>query len=504
MGSATPNPDAFDVKSVCIIGAGAGGLSFCKHLLAENRFPKIDIFEAMDCVGGVWNYTSNPSPWQTQIPQSNPHQPLEQPIFVRDLGDHRPTENIGHKLEFSTPMYDDLKTNIPKMLMQYSDLDFPSSSPLFPTRETVLEYLETYAGPVKHLIQFLTQVTDVRHMTDAESERDRWAVTRKHLITGIETTSIYDAVVAASGHYTVPYVPSILGLEAWVKAYPGTVTHSKTYRSKDAFFNKRCIVVGNAASGADIGSQILTVAQKPLFWSLRTESDTFGHDERVEVSAIAEFILEDRQVRFEDGRVENNIDAIVFCTGYFYSFPYLESLKPPLITDGRRTRGVYQHIFWTERPTLAFPLLGQKILPFPVSEFQGAVVARIWSNRIVIPSSNEMRKWEMDRVGELGDGTAFHCIGPNDPQYVRDLYDWAMTATEPFEGKGLKPWDDKFLWIRANFARIRLEYKNRQGAKTLEDMGWDFEEYKKKKESEIENLVESEHTQEQLVAHEGV
>lgn len=60
----------------------------------------------------------------------------------------------------------------------------------------------------------------------AGSERDYWWAEE------------FDAVVVASGHYTVPHVPYIDGLEEFASAYPGSVEHSKGYRGAEKYRQK--------------------------------------------------------------------------------------------------------------------------------------------------------------------------------------------------------------------------------------------------------------------------
>lgn len=48
----------------------------------------------------------------------------------------------------------------------------------------------------------------------------------------------FDAVVVASGHYSVPYIPAVEGLEEVQGARPGSVLHSKHYRGRDAYRDK--------------------------------------------------------------------------------------------------------------------------------------------------------------------------------------------------------------------------------------------------------------------------
>lgn len=225
---AKPKPEAFDVKKIAIIGAGPSGVAAAKYLLAEEAFDKIDVFEQRSNVGGVWNYTAETDDQLRQVPRTNPHEPLERPVWRNSDGKSRPV--------FVSPMYDTLETNIPYPLMQFSDFEFPRYTQLFPPREVVLEYLEKYAEAVRNLIQFSTQVMDV-HLR-IEGCHSRWLVKTQNILTTATEESTYDAVVIASGHYNVPYIPDISGAQAWDRAYPGAMIHSKFYRSRDGFKNK--------------------------------------------------------------------------------------------------------------------------------------------------------------------------------------------------------------------------------------------------------------------------
>lgn len=460
-------PGVPQIKRICIIGAGPAGLAFCRYLKAEDAFDTIDVYEAMEEVGGAWNYSPITSA-SVEGSQTNPHVPLEDPVW-----------KDGHAI-FPTPMYDTLRTNIPKTLMAYGDTPFSEDDVLFPSRQTVQQYLVDYSQEVRSHIRFSAQVVDVRLDVGASKAltKDQWEVSVNDLKTEKMTKAIYDAVVVANGHYTVPYIPPIKGLDTWAKMYPGVVQHSKSYRSPDAYTGLKVVCVGNAASGSDIGSQISSRSIQPLIWSIRTPSDAFGHDERLEVPQIVEFMLEDRAVRFEDGRVEKNIDAVVFCTGYLYSYPFLQSMQPPIVTDGKRVRGLYKQLFHIEHPSLAFPLLPQKVLPFPMSDFQAAATARLWSERISLPSREVMQAWERKEVQEKGEGVAFHVLMPRDSDYAQELFDWIETAS-PGKGKSVKMWDEKFLWVRSHFGMIRQDYAKNVGVKTMEELGWDFEGFKR-------------------------
>lgn len=48
----------------------------------------------------------------------------------------------------------------------------------------------------------------------------------------------FDAVVVASGHFSVPYIPAIKGLEELEKSRPGSVLHSKHFRGRELYKDK--------------------------------------------------------------------------------------------------------------------------------------------------------------------------------------------------------------------------------------------------------------------------
>lgn len=74
----------------------------------------------------------------------------------------------------------------------------------------------------------------------AEKVGDEWKLTlRKEGDEGDDWwVEYFDAVVVATGHYWVPYVPHIEGLEEFEKDRPGSVIHSKHFRGRDHFRNK--------------------------------------------------------------------------------------------------------------------------------------------------------------------------------------------------------------------------------------------------------------------------
>jgi cation diffusion facilitator CzcD-associated flavoprotein CzcO len=509
LGSATMSSDSnrrsVRARTIAIVGAGPSGVVAAKYLRAEKAFDKIVLFEQRSRPGGIWIYTGDQRDENLfDIPQTNPNKDVQQPEWrSKEAVTNGNIDPVGingtSKIpSFLSPMYESLETNIPRGLMGFQDLDWPSESQLFPTHETVLKYIDKYSADVQDLVRYCTQVINVSP-TDPHATSSPWAVSTRNLMTNEDTTEVYDAVIVANGHFIVPYIPPMPGIKEWAAQHPGRISHSKYYRKSEDFAGKKVIVVGNSASGADVSAQIAELCQKPLLWSTRSQSmfsathGTAGEDQkRREVPPIKQFLAGSRGVLFEDGTEEHNIDAVVFATGYFYSLPFLQDVEPKLITTGERVNHTYQHIFYAPRPTLSFLALNQRVIPFPIAEAQSAVLARVYSGRLSLPSHPEMREWEESIEEEMGAGRNFHLLPfPKDANYINAMSKWALSAKSKEgldnDGKGKIPpiWGEWEYWCRENFPKIRQAFgkmgEKRRQIRDVGELGFDFEEYQKER-----------------------
>ena len=364
--------------------------------------------------------------------------------------------------------------------MQFSDLPSLSKHQLCPSREATLQYLREYALDLNRMIHFQTQVTEV--LPRSEDGKDSWLVRYRNLPSNETLENIYDAVVVASGHYSVAYIPAIPGIREWNQRYPGVISHSKFYQRPRDFSGKKVLIVGYAASGRDIAAQILTYSQSPLIISQRSSlpanQDTVSA--KIFMPEIVEFLLsssQEKAVRFSNGHVEMDIDAIIFCTGYLYSFPFLSAIHPPFIDTGERVQNLYQHIFSIDHPSLAFVGLPKPIIPFPTCEGQAAIIARVWSDRLHLPSADTMREWERAVLTQQGAGKRFHDLSfPKDIEYHNALVDWSLQAKDSGRGKLAKKWSHKDRWIRERCPAIKQAFlsqgNERHGIKTMEDLAF--------------------------------
>ena len=469
MGSLAGN----SIQRIAIIGGGPSGIATAKYLLNERAFSDVQVYEQSDSIEGAWKYVTTDAD-VCKAPQSNPFQPLDSP---------KENHSSRGEIVFTTPMYTTLETNIPHQLMQYAHQPFPTNVSLYPLRQTVSRYLHDYAAEVMDMVKFHTQVQDVRLLRNGE--KDAWSLSSCDLRTGEQRTQIYDAIAVCSGHYSTYHIPRVLGLEKWNSRYPKSIGHSKFYRSSEVYRGKEVVVVGNSASGMDIANQISEVSQCPLIMSQRSASWLSGSHSKSEEQRIVmkpqieEFLDADkpsRAVRFSDGSVEDNIDFVLFCTGYLYSLPFLTSLLSELIRDGSRVHNLYKHMFFMDHPSLAFVALPMRVIPFPLAEVQATAIAKVWSGQLFLPSKMEMKEWERLITIENGPGKKFLTLdGGRDFLYHNELYDWV-------EGVGFKgnirphKWTDKEFWLRSKFPDMKRAYAQRgQGRfdiQTSEELGF--------------------------------
>ncbi|KAK7150605.1 hypothetical protein R3I93_011750 [Phoxinus phoxinus] len=97
-------------------------------------------------------------------------------------------------------------------------------------------------------------------------------------------------------------------------------------------------------------------------------------------------------VVFEDGTVEDNIDLVVFATGYTFSFPFLSSHVVPV---SKNKVSLYKYVYppALERPTLAMIGLIQPLGSImPVSEMQVRWATRVFKGLCKLPPMSAMMK----------------------------------------------------------------------------------------------------------------
>ncbi|PVH71578.1 FAD/NAD(P)-binding domain-containing protein [Cadophora sp. DSE1049] len=407
------------VRSVAIIGAGAAGAITAAAFAAEKYFDRIQVFERRETAGGTWIY--DPSP-----PGSLPLRPGGLPPDVDpplSIPDELPKITSPNRQErwHKTPIYSSLTTNVPSIAMSFSDLPF-AYGPFVP-HNIPKQYVESYFSHHKtdSLLSLNTTVEDLSVIEESAKGSERWKLTlRKHdSVRGVDIwwQAEFDAVVLANGHYGVPFIPEVKGLAEYLELFPGRVVHSKIYRTPQLYRNKRVLTIGNSASSHDLTNDLLLEASLPVYQSRRSASRWDGDEPPPGIAwkpIIKEFLPSGR-ILFEDDTYLDDIDTVIYCTGYKASFPFWNVKNNGReIWDYEKNKLVksYIHTFFHDFKTLGIVGI-PRVLTFRSFEYQAIALARLFSGRQAkdLPGLEEQAKWEKGREERVKrDGKKFHDI----------------------------------------------------------------------------------------------
>uniref|UniRef100_A0A8C5U9W8 Flavin-containing monooxygenase n=1 Tax=Malurus cyaneus samueli TaxID=2593467 RepID=A0A8C5U9W8_9PASS len=395
------------VRRVAVIGAGAGGLASIKCCLDEGLEPTC--FESSQDIGGVWRYTDSKDDRRIRV-------------------------------------YRSVITNTSKEMSCFSDFPFPEDFPNYLPHGLVLEYFRMYAQHFDLLrhIRFRTTVLSVRKRPDFTTT-GQWEVVTE--ADGVCELLVFDAVMVCTGHYQEPYLPlaSFPGIDS---RFQGQRLHSWEYRDVEDFRGKRVLLVGIGNTGGDLAVELSHVATKSclppqvflstrsntwvmsrvsdhgfpfdmvntnrlnhfLEWLLpsaltrRINSDYKSHfgflpdDNTLPFCLLSGTVVLKPNVKeftensaiFEDGTTEENIDVVLFATGYNFSFPFLEESVRSAIDDNR---SLYKCVFppQLEKPTLAIIGLIQLTGSIMVgSEMQARWVTGVFAGWNKLPPPSRM------------------------------------------------------------------------------------------------------------------
>ncbi|KIX02730.1 uncharacterized protein Z518_08672 [Rhinocladiella mackenziei CBS 650.93] len=114
-------------------------------------------------------------------------------------------------------------------------------------------------------------------------------------------------------------------------------------------------------------------------------------------------IVGPKSIQLTDGRVLDDVDTIIYCTGYDFSVPFVpKEYNPYPVVGGPPS--LYRNIFPLHpdpavRNSLAF--LGQCGFAFPgfvQFELSAMAVSQIWLGRSQLPSLDKMKHWHRDQL----------------------------------------------------------------------------------------------------------
>ena len=251
-------------------------------------------------------------------------------------------------------------------------------------------------------------------------------------------------------HFFVPQLPSIPGLQS----FSGLLMHSHDYRRPDAFEGKHVVILGAAGSGQDI---CLEVAMKAEIVYLSHKGNVPSKlPDNVKQQRPISFVSADGTVHFDDGQ-QRKVDAILLCTGYEFSFPFLSESCSIEVCNNRVTH-LYKHIFNTKYPTLSFIGLCLRICPFPLFSLQAQYIAAVLSRKKKLPSEKDMNDEEekdfQEKLSSGLDKKYAHKLGDSQKEYYRTIAH--LAGAQPIS----EVYGDLYKYVSYRKTNFLMEYKN--------------------------------------------
>lgn len=351
-------------KRVCIIGAGPSGLAqlraFQSDTNAGNDAPEVVCYEKQPDWGGLWRYT-----WRTGV------------------------DEHGNPCHGS--MYRYLWSNGPKEGLEFADYTFeehfgrPIAS--YPPRAVLFDYIEgrVKKAGVRDKIKFNTVVRDVRDVDG------KFEVTARDCVSDTESREIFDHVVVATGHFSVPNVPHYPGFET----FNGRILHAHDFRDAREFTDKDILILGTSYSAEDIGSQCWKYGCKSITVAHRTAPMGYDWpDNWQEVPKLDR--VEGKTAHFIDG-TSRDVDAIILCTGYKHHFPFLPDEMRLKTANRLAAADLYKGVVYTKNPNLFYLGMQDQWFTFNMFDAQAWWARDVMMGRIALPDEAAMKQDPLDR-----------------------------------------------------------------------------------------------------------
>jgi dimethylaniline monooxygenase (N-oxide forming) len=394
------------MTEVAIIGAGPAGLAAARYLRSEGFEPVV--FEHSSTIGGQWS------------------------------GDR------AH-----SGVWPSMRTNTSRILTAFSDLPHANGSHVYPSNQTIRDYLRAYAEQfsLTSRVRLRTPVVGLERRTGSKP----W------LVRTASGEQAFAYVIVATGAFQRWTLPDVPGLSSF--SGEEGVAHTFQYADSDSLRTKRVLVAGGAISALEIASDLamagarvtvtvrrqrfvlpklaagtptdhivftrfhalaeeafssarvdrmytdvaLRLAGRPEYYGAPAAPDTVAEAGLTLCQHFLPLVAEGRitvrpwmtnvkgqLVRFADGHVDE-FDAILFGTGFDLHLPFLAVDISRILDLDTSHIDLHLRTFHPALPGLAFAGLWDQAGPyFPPLELQARWIAYTWSGAAAAPSVDEM------------------------------------------------------------------------------------------------------------------
>jgi trimethylamine monooxygenase len=364
-----------------------------------------------------------------------------------------------------------LWSNNPKELFEYPDYTFYDHFgcflPSYLPRAFIYDYL-TGRAKASNIRQFIRFNTVVRHV-DFDNTKNEFNVEIEDFNTGSIESLNFDRVILAAGHHHTPNMLKIDGVDQ----FPGRVLHSHEFRGADEFVGLNLLIIGSSFSAADIAIQCYKFGARSVIISSRRGLVGFKWPDDIKETPLL-VRMENRTAHFQDGSTVDNIDAIIFCTGYRHSYPFMaKKFRLHCGITEFVPSNLYKSIFWIDQPNLAYLGTPRQIYSLPLFELQAALVRDVFLGHNKLPDKNQwevdVNKWQM-REKAIAPADYFAMVDLQ-TDYLHDLLGLLRT----YDGN-------------QSLSEVNFDKANQVTKKFLESMSTDIQHYR---DISYESLVDT-------------
>ncbi|MFD1330998.1 NAD(P)-binding domain-containing protein [Methylopila musalis] len=378
-------------KRIAVIGAGPSGLAVLRAFESARKagadVPEMVCYEKQSNWGGLWNYT-----WRTGL------------------------DEFGEPVHGS--MYRYLWSNGPKECLEFADYSFEEHFgrpiPSYPPRAVLHDYIagRVERSGVRQYCKFNHAVRDV----DFDAATDKFSVTVTDLVAQQRFTEEFDYVFVCNGHFSTPNVPYFEGVEKFL----GRVLHAHDFRCADEFAGKHVLMIGSSYSAEDIATQCHKYGAARITFSYRTKPMGFEWPEGFEEKPLLTKVV-GRTCYFKDGSTADDVDAIVFCTGYQNHYPFLPDHLKLVTRTSLYPGNLYKGIFWEQNPKLMYVGAQDQFYTFNMFDAQAWYARDVVLGRITLPDYDTMHADSEAWVARNGQLENAEQMIDFQTDYVRDL-----------------------------------------------------------------------------------
>ncbi|KAM0283174.1 hypothetical protein ACHAQH_002657, partial [Verticillium albo-atrum] len=146
------------------------------------------------------------------------------------------------------------------------------------------------------------------------------------------------------------------------------------------------------------------------------------------------------RLHLKDGRILQDIHAIILATGYHLTYPYLSSFEVPpeqvttislVEATKQRVHNLFKDTFYIPDPSLTFIGTPFDVVTFACFDYQAQAVAQVLSGAAALPDPDVMRAEYETQLATKSAGRQFHSLrGGGEVEYVRDLVAWLNSEAD--------------------------------------------------------------------------